>query len=191
MRSFKIMTIGAVFLTSCALHAGGFAWTYHANTVQISGGSPAEVARLGNGFIDMASGTLSPVTADDTTKTSPSEMAQPVTTQPVTATEATASPTSATASLPSERIMANVPEVREAQPDTPRPVSRPVSRPAARRAQPSPTPPASRQGSNQNSRRGQTAGQENATATQASPKSNGSASTAGNAAASNLSLIHI
>ncbi|WP_052245374.1 TonB family protein [Halocynthiibacter namhaensis] len=201
MKSRKIMTIGAVILTSCALHAGGFAWTYQANTVQISGGSPAEVARLGNGFIDMTSGTLSPVTADDTTKTAPLETAQPATTQPVTATSTTppvqtspssptrtvssASPTLATVPPPSERITAIATEVREAQADTPRPASRPVTRPEPRRAQPSPTPQASRQGGNQNTRRGQSTGQETATATEASPKSNGSASTAGNAAASN------
>ena len=68
IRSSKAMAAGALIL-SAGLHVGAPVFNSGRTEVDIEGGAPPAVARLGNSFADMVTGTATPVPAAEATPT--------------------------------------------------------------------------------------------------------------------------
>lgn len=198
----------SALLIAAGLHLAGFVMMPASNAVQMAGGAPMQMARLGNSFADMVEGTMSPVTTPKTTETvddaeraetPPPEVSQPVTTPQPAQTAAVVAENLITPVVP---VLAATPEtlapmtpvapletITAAAPpkvEPPKPAAKPVVKPrpvkpAAARAKPATPKP---QGGAQSTRKGQSDGN---TAGKATTGGQGArkARAAGNAAASN------
>ncbi|MEM9967985.1 MAG: TonB family protein [Pseudomonadota bacterium] len=66
----------AAFFLSGALHVGGLTFYWPKTVVEMEGGAQGQVARLGDSFRDMAVGTLTPETAEETQENAEPETVQ-------------------------------------------------------------------------------------------------------------------
>lgn len=59
----------SALLVAIGFHLAGFAMMPSSGVVQIAGGAPTQMAMLGNSFVDMVEGTMTPVATPETAKT--------------------------------------------------------------------------------------------------------------------------